>query len=166
MKFFGLFLALAAVGNGLDLNKIQNDAQGMAEKLAKDVNVGASDLGGLMKEAEDQVNKLTKDLPKGPMEKPMEKPKMVKGKPSKFTKPSPQDFQKMMKEKFEAKRKEMAKTNTDMIQKFQKLAKEKGLAKSKFLKLVYLVVYLLHYHFQPRRPWPSSRSSTFPNFKS
>jgi len=130
MRFFALFLALAAVGNGLDLNKIQNDAQGMAEKLAKDVNVGASDLGGLMKEAEDQVNKLTKDLPKGPMEKPMEKPKMVKGKPSKFAKPSPQDFQKMMKEKFEAKRKEMAKTNTDMIQKFQKLAKEKGLAKT------------------------------------
>jgi len=141
MKFFALFLALAAVGDGLDLNKIQNDAKGMAEQMVKDVNVeglvkeatdlvkGAEDqvnkltkdlnVEGLVKGAEDQVNKLTKDLPK-----------MVKGRPSKFAMPSPKDFQKKMKEKFEAKLTEMGKMNAEKIQKLSELVKEKGLAKT------------------------------------
>ena len=129
MKFFALFLALAAVGDGLDLNKIQNDAKGMAEQMVKDVNVEGlvKEATDLVKGAEDQVNKLTKDLPK-----------MVKGRPSKFAMPSPKDFQKKMKEKFEAKLTEMGKMNAEKIQKLSELVKEKGLAKSKFLKLIYL----------------------------
>lgn len=142
MKFLALFLALAAVGNGLDLNKMQNNAQGMAAQLAKDVNVqglvkGAENLvkdanvQDLMKGAEDQVNQLTKDLKvEGLVKGAEDLVKMVKGKPFKFAKPSPKDFQKKMKEKFEAKRNEMAKMNAEMAKKFGELAKEKGLEKT------------------------------------
>ena len=149
MKFFALFLALAAVGDGLDLNKIQNDAKGMAEQMVKDGNVGGlvKEATDLVKGAEDQVNKLTKDLNVEGLVKGAEDqvnkltkdlPKMVKGRPSKFAMPSPKDFQKKMKEKFEAKLTEMGKMNAEKIQKLSELVKEKGLAKSKFLKLIYL----------------------------